>query len=441
MRSGEREPMTEFEQKKKIYEKSWRGTYLIIPIKVSEKQKFNPSTWRFFPFDEGDGTEELFPELSDKSDLIKRRCQSGYVKKYMPTEKNQLDEFKIPGGIRFSNIQLYLFENGIGFLTLFIVCPNQDIHLVYNLVNNGYIGTKDGGNTYEILYDTITEVIEPLRLEIFTKDKSLLLNEAYVQNVAFVSERFEDLETLEQVTLNAHKQIGLERDFEDKSEKDIRHIFGARDVTRETYRWGACISTLDISFVYQNDILKNSTNPEEICKSMLGESAGDLLLTILALVQKYACMQLNADIHNEFYENGKTRKKGESRRRRIKQLKKRALNFRAFGTLAPSQVSRWNNVCEAYRDLLEVHGIDEALVEIEQKIDLLNAEQEQQATEKQNLITTVITVFGFVSIVASILTMVDLVLNGGTIMAMSLVASTLLLLILAISWVNLYIRK
>jgi len=81
------------------------------------------------------------------------------------------------------------------------------------------------------------------------------------------------------------------------------------------------------------------------------------------------------------------------------------------------------------------------LVEIEQKIDSLNAEQEQQAAEKQNLITTVITVFGFVSIVASIMTIIDLILSSGSIMVIAGIVSTLALLVLAIIWVKIYARK
>lgn len=66
--------MNEFEQNKSIYENAWRGTYLIIPVKVREKKTFYLSNWRCIPFDETD-------EMSDKSDLLKRRCEAGYVKK------------------------------------------------------------------------------------------------------------------------------------------------------------------------------------------------------------------------------------------------------------------------------------------------------------------------------------------------------------------------
>lgn len=89
--------------------------------------------------------------------------------------------------------------------------------------------------------------------------------------------------------------------------------------------------------------------------------------------------------------------------KKIMQLKHEALLFRATGTLAPSQVSRWNNVCETYRKLLEVNGVNEALSEIEEKIDFIKNEQERQASEMQNYIATIIAVFGLISIVAAVL--------------------------------------
>jgi len=57
--------------------------------------------------------------------------------------------------------------------------------------------------------------------------------------------------------------------------------------------------------------LEKTTDPEEICERMLSISAGDLLLTVLVLIQKYTCMQLNGEMHRELYENVK--RKGERR--------------------------------------------------------------------------------------------------------------------------------
>ncbi len=197
--------MNELQQKKSIYENGWRGTYLIIPVKVCEKRQFNASGWTYVQFDEN--------ELSDKSDLLKRRCAAGYVKRYIINNEKQKMKYAGTEKIQFSNQQIYLFENGIGFLTLFVFCHNKDIESIYNLVNNGYIGARNKDKIYEKLYDEIMRVMKPLNLEIFTEDKTLLLNEAYVHNVAFVEKRFRDLETLEQITLNVHKQIRLETIF------------------------------------------------------------------------------------------------------------------------------------------------------------------------------------------------------------------------------------
>ena len=65
----------EFIENKEAYKNGWRGTYLIIPIKIVQGKKFCESSWcreNFFDY-----------ELLDKSDLLKRRCETGYIKKYI----------------------------------------------------------------------------------------------------------------------------------------------------------------------------------------------------------------------------------------------------------------------------------------------------------------------------------------------------------------------
>ena len=78
-------------------------------------------------------------------------------------------------------------------------------------------------------------------------------------------------------------------------------------------------------------------------------------------------MLLNEKIHERF--------QGISAQS-IRGLKKEALEFIAYGTLTPSQVSKWNNVCETYRVLQKENGVNEALDEIKEKIELLNEEQD-----------------------------------------------------------------
>lgn len=405
--------MTEFENGKPIYKDSWRGTYLMIPIKVMPGREFKPIGLTYVPFD------SYADELSDKSDLLIQRCKSGYVKRFVQTPTAPSFEFVSANGLMLSDFQVYLCENGIGFVTLFTFCHNSKINLIYQLVNNGYIGDQGGSDTYQRLYDDISDVINPSHLEILIKNESILLNESYIFNLALVRERFRDLQTIEQLALNVHKQIDLSCDFCDDSEKDVRYTYGARDVDKGTYRWGCCISTLDVSYIYQSNIFTGAENapaPNKIHDEMLRVSASELLLAILVLIQKFTCMQLNENIHSEIYE--KQSMTSRISKKVMQNLKHQVLEFRAFGTLAPSQVSRWNNVCETYRGLLDALGINEALSEIEEKIDLLNAEQERRSADSLNRLSLLIAAFGLISIVSAVLTIVDLVMSGsGAIMA------------------------
>lgn len=117
--------MTEFETNKPIYKDGWRGTYLIIPIRVMPGKRFEPKGFTYVPFD------SCADELSDKSDLLIRRCNSNYVNRYTQTSNVPPFVFTSAGGLVLSDLQVYLFENGIGFLTLFTFCHNSKIRLIY----------------------------------------------------------------------------------------------------------------------------------------------------------------------------------------------------------------------------------------------------------------------------------------------------------------------
>ena len=117
------------------------------------------------------------------------------------------------------------------------------------------------------------------------------------------------------------------------------------------------------------------------------------------------------------------------------------MKFRASGTLAPSQVSRWNNVCETYRNLIVVNGVNEALEEIEQKIELIKDELDRKSNEIQNYIATFIAVFGLISIVASVLTIVDLVGGGTNKIQAALEISCIGIAAFVVSWVVMMMKN
>lgn len=92
------------------------------------------------------------------------------------------------------------------------------------------------------------------------------------------------------------------------------------------------------------------------------------------------------------------------------------MEFIAYGTLTPSQVSKWNNVCETYRALQKENGVNEALDEIKEKIELLNEEQDHIDSKRESRVSMILAVFGFVSIIAAALQILDYLSSGRGVM-------------------------
>jgi hypothetical protein len=231
------------------------------------------------------------------------------------------------------------------------------------------------------------------------KSQSFILKEAYRLNVAYVPNRFKETDIINKITYNEHRIIDLSRDFEDLSEKDVEYVTGARDVDSEDYGWGCSITSQEISYAYA----KGKT-------PLVDRASDDLLLTILVMYQKYTCMILNEEIHQRYI----SKNKSVILKKSIQDLKREAMEFIAYGTLAPSQISRWNNVCDTYRLLIELNGINETISEIEEKINLLNEEQERIDSKRGSTIGMIIAAFGFVSIIGATLQIVDYVSTGRT---------------------------
>ena len=86
-------------------------------------------------------------------------------------------------------------------------------------------------------------------------------------------------------------------------------------------------------------------------------------------------------------------------------------------------------------------GHDEALEEIEQKVELIRDEQERKSSDMQNYVATVIAVFGLISIVASVLSIVDLVNSGSTDIVAALGVSCIGVVLFVFSWLILMLKK
>lgn len=424
--------MSEFTENQTVYAKALRGTYIIFPLKYKQKLDILNMTV-------SDAVERNFRSL-DWSDLLVQKCkrEQGFVKRFVlekQVESIQFDEKKTVIEIPVVEVELFVFENGIAMLSMLLVYENAKTPYIYEFINPGYVNDQKEGLRKKVIY-----LVKSIRingkeniLSLYVGAEDMAVKEAYLFNVALVTQRFNNLETLRKTSFNAHKLIDLSREFEDLSETDIAYTYGARDVEKCTYRWGACIASQSISYVYS---VEDEVRWRDRIQLIHDTTEDDLLLTILVLYQKNTCMLLNEKIQT-------TINRGMKRKffKQIMQLKREALLFRASGTLAPSQISRWNNICETYRILMEVNGVNETLTEIEEKIDLIKDEQERQASEMQNYIATVIAVFGLISIVAAVLQIVDLIQTGNTGLVIAFYSSCIGVILIVVSWLKMLWRK
>lgn len=377
-------------------------------------------------------------DTSDLSDILTSRCRNegDFVDQYKIHCNLEPAKFSESEWIEAKDIHLYYFpESDLAFLIILLVNQDLTIDNFYEFINPGYM--LDYGTVEKLRANFLTEIeckllngiLKELHYKIYILDaQSDVFRESYWLNVAFVETRFESLDTLQRLTYNAHRYIPIGTDFSDSSEHDIKYVSGARDVKQSDYGWGGCISSQSISYVYgqapkikQDDTKK--TSEVFTYEKIWNRAENDLLLTIIALFQKYACIKINDMLYKEV-------KQGDHKEETIRAMKRKVLRVCAYETFTPSQISRWNNVCETYSFLLEINGVNEYLKDIQNKVNLLdeeldrvNAEREKEAAdrereaaererasaERENKIVNIIALFGAFSIIASVLTIIDFI--------------------------------
>ena len=89
------------------------------------------------------------------------------------------------------------------------------------------------------------------------------------------------------------------------------------------------------------------------------------------------------------------------------------LEFRAYGTIHPSHISRWYNVKQIYQYLIETNGIDAAIEDVNNKLNVLAEHQKEVEASTNEAVMGLITLFGIVSILASLLTIIQILQGGG----------------------------
>lgn len=396
-----------------------RGIFMLLPLRyVGDFSRLS------FEGNDNHEIESVVFDSYDFTEILSVKCRKGdFVKRFnlksrigavFKDWKSCVSEI---GNYSLTDLQLFVFHNGISFLSVYLGYKNKDVDDVYRIVNPGYIENK-GINTKEIqdafinsLEKNVIQYIQKVYNYEFTwfvqdtESKKYLIKEAYRLNVAAIPNRFKNHKIPKRIAYNGHRLVDVTRDFKDSSESDVDYTSGARDVDDEHYGWGCAITSQEISYAYGPGPRK--TKPVS-AEGLIERAEDDLMLTIFVMYQKYTCVLLNEEIHKRYSGN----EKRVFFEKNISDIKKEVLEFIAYGTLATSQISRWNNVCETYAALQKQNGVNEAIVEINEKIVLLNEAQEQIDNKRESRVGTIIAVFGFVSIVAATLQVVDYLSTG-----------------------------
>lgn len=263
----------------------------------------------------------------------------------------------------------------------------------------------------------MARLLTPFGLRKFFDGKSSFLLDAYTYLLALTPERFRTLDEIKRITFRLHQMIPLDTPLEDESEDDIRYAYAVKNPGRGSYRWGCCIASQTISYAVADESM-------DLEREMKTQASDGLPMVALALYEKYTCLRFTQLITAL----------EQRKMKQVKNLKKIMLEFQAFGTISPANLSRWNNVKQIYAYILEVNDIPASVSDVSTKINILAEQQEDLERSRKETLVNLITIFGVISILASVLDIVQTLSSGGTfIWTTTIVTNVALLLVLGLA--------
>lgn len=401
------------------------GCFLIIPLKYerdSFKQIQLEKIGRSEPVTTMDLNENIKAMLSPGNetaagtgyiisrDALTAQMTSGEdrdaVKDFRVIDKSGVFTFEL------SDSWLYVFRTRVAFLCLNL--SFDKIETLQAICNPGwaynpaeFFWNDPMGESHPFSVEKwLSDFLSPLGIQKFFDGESSYLLDAYTYIFTVVPQWFENLEQMRKPVFNLHKMMPLDIESEDEAEEDIRYVYAARNQEKDAYRWGCCVTSQTISY-----IVADETMDFEAERS--AQASDGLPVVLLALYEKYTCLR--------FAELTRMNKG------KIKELKELMLNFQAFGTVTPANLSRWHNVKQIYANLLEVNDIPAAIEDISTKLNILTAHQEAVEHARSETIINLITIFGIVSILASVLSIVQILADGDLLIWVSTILTTIML--------------
>lgn len=192
---------------------------------------------------------------------------------------------------------LYIFHTQVAFLCLSISFDKMDsVRMICNpgtAVNPAVFLWSDGNGEKNVfsIENWLAEYIKPLGLSKFFDGNSSFLLDAYAYIYAVVPERFHELDEMQKITFNLHKMLEINAPFIDNAEEDIRYVYAVKDQNHNSYRWGCCVASQTISYIFADPKM-------DLKQQYLDHAADGLPVVILALYEKYTCLRFTELITN-----------------------------------------------------------------------------------------------------------------------------------------------
>lgn len=317
-----------------------------------------------------------------------------------------------------SSSWLYLFHTRVAFLCLNLSFARMEA--LGTICNPGwahnpasFFWLDQAGEAHPFqVEEWLADFLRPLGLRKFFDGDSSILLDTYAYIFSVVPRWFDELAPMRKITFNLHKMMPPDAPMEDEAEEDIRYVYAARNREKNAYRWGCCIASQTISYVVADENM-------DFEAQRAAQAADGLPVVLLSLYEKYTCLRFTELI---------TRMK----KNQVKELKELMLRFQAFGTVAPANLSRWHNVKQIYANLLEVNDIPSAVGDISAKLNILTAHQEEVQHARSETVINIITLFGIVSILASVLSIVQILSDGSALIWISMILTAVMLALVTV---------
>lgn len=308
---------------------------------------------------------------------------------------------------------LYVFHTRVAFLCLSL--SFSCIEALETICNPGWahnpavfewLDAQQNAHTFS-MENWLSAFLAPLGIRKFFDGDASYLLDAYAYILAVVPQWFQELDPMRRITFNLHKMMSPDTLMEDASEEDIRYVFAAKNLDRQAYRWGCCVASQTISYVVARADM-------DLAAEQRVQAEDGLPMVVLSLYEKYTCLRFTELITH-------------LKKDQIKELKELMLNFQAFGTVTPASISRWHNVKRIYANLLEVNDIPAAVGDISSKLNILASHQQEIEHARSETVINIITLFGIVSILASVLSIVQILSDGDMLIWASTILTTIML--------------